>query len=237
MTWASAALPPHLDPSRMEARPFVIDVFADVVCPWCYVGARRLRRALALVRAADPGVVVEARWRPFLLQPDLPKEGRPWADFASEEFGAAEPVDAVFEAVRAAAAEDATFHFDRIATVPNTVDAHRLILWAQQRGRTWALADTLFDAYFARGADLGDRARLAREAGEAGLDAAAARAFLDGGDGYAAVAESQRVAGELGIRGVPYYILGGRYSVRGAQPVDVLARAVAGVVLEQRGPA
>lgn len=222
----------------MKPRPFVIDVFADLVCPWCYLGEQRLRRAIEHVQAQDAGVEVEARWRPYQLNPDVPAGGVPWADFAPRKFGSMERAEEAYAHLRAAAeGDDVDFRFDRILNAPDTTDAHRLVLWAQQRGATWPLAERLFAAYFTEGDDLGDRDRLAHAAAEAGLDAAAARAFLDGGDGFAAVEESQRVAGELGVRGVPFYILGGRYSVSGAQPADVLARAIAGIVLEQSGTA
>lgn len=201
----------------------IIDVYADVVCPWCYIGERRLERALA----QRPGVRVERRWRPFQLQPAIPAGGVPWAEFARRKFGGVERAQAAFAQVVAAGAEDnIRFAFDRVASAPNTVDAHRLILFARGYGRQWEMAEALFAAYFADGRNLNDLDGLAVVAESAGLDPVAARAYLAGDEGVAEVAASQEEAGQLGISGVPFYVFDDHYALSGAQPVAVFLQAL-----------
>ena len=201
----------------------LIEVYADVVCPWCYIGERRLARALA----ERPDLAVERRWRPFQLQPQLPPNGVPWADFARAKFGGVAQAHAAFARVTAVGAEEGlTFAFDHVVSAPNTVDAHRLILHADRQGREWAMADALFAAYFAGGADLNDPDQLVTAAERAGLPAAESRAFLAGDEARDDVLASQAEAAELGITGVPFFVLDGSYAVSGAQPVAVFLRAL-----------
>ena len=208
------------------ARSLTIDVFSDVVCPWCYIGERRLARGLELARARHPDLAVELRWRPFQLRPETPPEGESWPEFVRDKFGGEERARAMFAHVASlGAAEGLTFHFDRVASAPNTVDAHRLILLAGE-AREWAMATTLFHAYFAEGANLNDRDVLVGLAARAGLDPGEARAHLEGDEGKAEVVQSQLEAGRLGVRGVPFYVLDGRLGVSGAQPAELFASAV-----------
>jgi predicted DsbA family dithiol-disulfide isomerase len=210
------------------ATTLAIDVFSDVVCPWCYIGERRLARGLELARARHPALEVDLRWRPYQLRPDMPSEGEAWATFVREKFGGEERARAMFAQVAAiGAAEGLTFRFDRVASSPNTVDAHRLILAAADAGREWAMATALFQAYFAEGATLNDPEQLVEIATRAGLGADEARAHLAGDDGKAEVVRSQLSAGRLGIQGVPFYVVGGRLGVSGAQPPELFARVVA----------
>lgn len=200
-----------------------VDVYSDVVCPWCYVGEKRLDKALRERSDLD----VSVRWRPFQLGPEMPAGGLPWREFAAEKFGGEARMRAAFDHVAAAGGPDgARFDFDRVATAPNTTDAHRLILHAREHGREWPVANALFEAYFAGGADLNDREQLANIAGGVGLDPGTARDYLAGEDGTAEVWESQEEAGSLGITGVPFYVFGGRYALSGAQPVGVFGRAL-----------
>jgi predicted DsbA family dithiol-disulfide isomerase len=200
-----------------------IDAYADVVCPWCHIGRSRVKAALA----ERPDLDVDIRWRPFQLHPDMPAEGRDWRSFAEEKFGSWDRAQSMFERVAALGEEEGlAFDFDALANAPNTTDAHRLILWAEDEGRGDAAADAFFRAYFADGADLTDGATLAGVAARAGLPEAGARAVLEG-DAYAeAVAESQQKAGRLGIQGVPCYVFNGRYALSGAQPVDRISAAI-----------
>jgi predicted DsbA family dithiol-disulfide isomerase len=199
----------------------VIDVYADVVCPWCYIGERRLERALR----QRPDLQVERRWRPFQLQPGMPRAGLPWSDFARRKFGGVERARSAFAQVTAAGAnEGITFAFDRVATAPNTVDAHRLILFGGQHGREWETAEGLFAAYFAEGRNLNDVDDLV--AVKSGLDADEARAYLASSEGVDEVYASQEEAGRLGIEGVPFYVFDGRYGLSGAQPLEVFLRAL-----------
>ncbi len=201
----------------------VIDVYSDVVCPWCYIGGRRLEKALAL----RPDLQVERRWRPFQLSPDMPKAGMAWAEFAQRKFGGWNQAQAIFARVTAMGAADGiTLAFDRVASAPNTVDAHRLILFAAARGRRWETADALFRAYFVEGKDLNDHEQLVVVASGVGLEASEVRGYLSGEDGVAEVLASQEEAGRLGIAGVPFYVFDGRYALSGAQPVEVFGRAL-----------
>ena len=209
----------------------VIDVFADLACPWCYIGARRLTRALAL----RPDLEVERRWRPFQLQPTIPAGGLPWRAFAREKFGGLERAAGAFAQVTAVGAADGlTFAFDHVASAPNTVDAHRLILFAARHGRQWKMADALFAAYFAEGRDMNDHSEVAEVAAHAGLPHDEVRVFLAGDECADEVASSQSEAYRLGVRGVPFYVLDGRYGLSGAQPVEMLVEVLDQVVAERQ---
>lgn len=199
-----------------------IDVFSDVVCPWCYIGERRLAAALA----RRPDVEATRSWRPYQLQPGMPAGGMPWAEMVRTKFGGPERARGMFQHVSAAGAPDGIrFDWDRVATAPNTVDAHRLVLWAAERGREWEMAEALFAAYFTGGRDLNDPEQLAAAAAEAGLDPEEARAFLAGGEGRDEVLRGQEEARELGISGVPFFVIDGRWAISGAQPVEAFLRA------------
>jgi predicted DsbA family dithiol-disulfide isomerase len=207
-----------------------VDVYADVVCPWCYIGEQRLARAMA----ERPEIAVERHWRPFQLRPDAPARGLPWAEFVREKFGGEARARAMFDHVAATGAADGlTFDFGRVASSPNTVDAHRLILLAGGRGRQWPVAEALFDGYFARGLDLNDHEQLAAAAAEAGLDPAEVRAHLATSDGVAEVHASQREARRLGVRGVPFFVFDNRIALSGAQPLEWFVRAIDAAVEQQ----
>ena len=200
-----------------------VDVYSDVVCPWCYVGEKRLERAMR----DRPDLGVSVRWRPFQLRPEMPAGGLPWRTFAVEKFGGEENMRAAFAHVAAAGEPDgARFDFDRVASAPNTVDAHRLILRAGDHDRQWPVANALFEAYFAGGADLNDREQLAEIAGTVGLDADDVHDYLAGDDGTEEVWAGQEEAGALGVSGVPFYVFDRRYALAGAQPVEVFRRAL-----------
>jgi predicted DsbA family dithiol-disulfide isomerase len=204
-------------------RALSIDVFADVVCPWCYIGDRRLERALAQRR----GLAAVRRWRPFQLQPHMPRAGIPWPDFVRTKFGGPEQARPIFERVAAVGETvGARFDFKRIANAPNTVDAHRLILLAAERGDEWALVDRLFQAHFAEGCDIGDVETLAELATAVGLARDEARSYLTGRRNRDAVDASQRAADELGVTGVPFFVFAGRYGVSGAQPEELLTHVI-----------
>ena len=209
-----------------------IDIYADVVCPWCYIGERRLEQALA----QRPDLQVTRHWRPFQLQPGMPKQGLPWAEFAERKFGGARNMQAAFGQVAAAGAADGLeFRFDQVASAPNTVDAHRLIVWAAQHGKHWELANALFAAYFTHGRDLNDVEQLVEVAAQVGLDADRVRAFLVTDEGAADVQQSQRDAAELGVSGVPFFVFNDQFAVSGAQPVAMFVRAL-DMAAEQDAP-
>jgi predicted DsbA family dithiol-disulfide isomerase len=151
----------------MALEPLRIDVVSDVMCPWCFVGKRRLERALA--EAAD--VPVEVIWRPFQLDPTLPPDGKDRRAYLEEKFGGPEQAAAIYERIREAGREEGiAFAFDRIARSPNTLDAHRLIRWAGEEGVQDAMVERLFELYFLEGADLTREATLVEAAVAAGME-------------------------------------------------------------------
>ncbi len=208
-----------------------IDVISDVVCPWCYIGKRRLAAALAMLNHDAPGFASRVNWHPFQLNPDLPGEGVDRRAYLERKFGGAERAATIYDRVRAAGATvDIPFAFDRILRQPNTLDAHRLVAWAQQpesADSADALVERLFRAYFLEGRTIGDREVLAAVAGEAGFDAASARAMLDSDEGAEAVRAMDRRAREMGVTGVPFFIFNGSVAVSGAQEPRILAEAIA----------
>jgi predicted DsbA family dithiol-disulfide isomerase len=205
------------------AAGLAINVFADVVCPWCYIGEKRLERALA----QRPGLQVTRRWRPFQLQPSMPDAGVAWADFVRSKFGGFDRARPLFDRVtEIGATVGATFDFARIFNAPNTANAHRLILLAAERDDEWPVVERLFRAHFAEGRDVGDQATLVGIAHDAGIEPDAARRYLTSDRNRDAVVQSQRSAGELGVGGVPFFVFGGLYAVSGAQPEAVLLEAI-----------
>jgi predicted DsbA family dithiol-disulfide isomerase len=203
-----------------------IDVVSDVVCPWCYIGKRRLEGALALYAKEHPDAPPPAvTWRPFQLNPGMPDEGMARDEYVRRKFG--DRGGAVYDRVSAVGREvGIPFAFDRIARQPNTLAAHSLIELAEARGAQDAIVEALFRAYFLDGIDLTARENLVAVASGAGLDPAEAAAWL--GDANArdlAATEDQR-AREIGIQGVPFFIFNGRVAVSGAHPAEALFDAM-----------
>ena len=207
-----------------------VDVVSDVVCPWCYIGKRRLAAALARLRDAEPDLPVHVRWHPFQLNPDLPPEGKDRAAYLAAKFGGPERAAQVYERVRAAGETvGIPFAFDAIERQPNTLLAHRLIAWAQGRreGDADALVEALFRAYFLEGRFVGDREELVKLAQDAGFDPDDARTFLASDELRDAVAEADVRAREMGISGVPFFVFGGKTAISGAQEPEALLEAIA----------
>jgi predicted DsbA family dithiol-disulfide isomerase len=208
-------------------RAMTIDVISDVVCPWCFIGRRRLGEALALFATRQPHARPVVSWHPFQLNPDLPREGIDRRSYLEAKFGGRERADGIYARVSAAGKSvGIDFAFDRIDRQPNTLDAHRLISWAQARGDPEALVERLFRAYFLEGRFVGDRAVLAAIAGEAGLAADAARAYLETDEGADTIAAMDQRVRELGVTGVPFFIFDGRVAVSGAQEPPALVAAM-----------
>ena len=209
---------------------FTIDVVSDVVCPWCFIGKRRLEAALARLRAAEPDLPVDVRWHPFQLNPDLPPDGVDRKGYLEAKFGGPERAREVYARVEAAGRTvDIPFAFDAIVRQPNTRDAHRLIAWGQSRreGDPDALVEGLFRAYFLEGRFVGDRDELVRIAADAGYDAADARACLASGAFAAEVDDADRQARAHGVSGVPFFVFGGRTALSGAHEPETLLAAIA----------
>jgi predicted DsbA family dithiol-disulfide isomerase len=191
-----------------------IDIFSDPICPWCFIGKRRLRRALA----ARPGLRPTIRWRAFQLNPAMSADGMERQSYLAVKFGSAAEAQRLYATIgQVGAVEGIDFRFDRIRMTPNTVDAHRLVRYAEASELDDAVSDALFRAYFLDGRDIGDRQELTDLAREVGLDSAAADAFLASGDGADAVRGEDMRARQLGIEGVPCFIVDRRYAISGAQ--------------------
>jgi predicted DsbA family dithiol-disulfide isomerase len=200
----------------------IIDLFADIACPWCWIGERRLRRALEARR-----IEATVRWRPYMLQRNLPPEGIPWNELVEKKFGGWERARPMFAHVaNAGAPEGLRYDFEAIGRAPNTRDAHRLVLLAQEQGKVWEMADALFSAYFTEGRDVNDREVLVEVARETGLDADAVREMLASGRFSGEVDAAQEVADASGVQGVPLAVFEGKYGVSGAQPVEVFDLAI-----------
>lgn len=206
-----------------------LDVYADLACPWCSIGEAHLARALA----ARPHLAARRRWRPFQLQPDLPRAGVPLRPFFPDKFGGEDAMQAAFARTAAAGrAAGLPFDFDRLAGAPNTADAHRLVLLAGAHDRTWEAARALFDGYFAHGRDLSDPDTLVELVTGAGVPADEARDVLAGDRFADELAAAQTEAAALGVRGVPFVVVAGRYGISGAQPVEVLLEMLDRVAAE-----
>ena len=206
-----------------------IDVVSDVVCPWCYIGKRRLEEALAQLREVEPDLPVDVRWHPFQLNPDLPPEGADRREYLERKFGGPQRAKEIYARVEAAGATvGIPFAFGAIERQPNTLEAHRLIAWAQTRpeGDPDALVESLFKAYFIEGLYLGDREVLVARASAAGFDADDARTMLESQELVEAVVNADRHARELGVSGVPFFIIEGTTAVSGAQEAATLLDAI-----------
>jgi predicted DsbA family dithiol-disulfide isomerase len=210
----------------LMSEPETIDVISDVVCPWCYIGKRHLEAALSKLPVSERPLV---RWHPFQLNPDLPAVGVDRRSYLEEKFGGAERASTIYDRVRAAGREAGlALDFDRIERQPNTLDAHRLIAWAQASGRdVEPLVEALFKAYFVEGRFIGDRKVLAEVAGEAGFDAGASLEMLEGQTATAEIAEMDLRTRQSGIGGVPFFIFNEKIAVSGAQGAPVLLDALA----------
>jgi predicted DsbA family dithiol-disulfide isomerase len=200
-----------------------IEMVSDVVCPWCFIGKRRLEKAIALT----PEIPVEVRFHPYFLNPWIPREGVSREEYLTTKFGSPERYRGIAQRVaEAAAAEGLTYAIDSIKRQPNTLDCHRLILWAGESGNAARMKQRLMDLYFTEGGDLTDREVLVGAAIDCGLDAEVVRRRLAGEDDVARVSQAAKAASDAGINGVPCFVLGGVLAVQGAQSPDDLAQAM-----------
>ncbi len=206
-----------------NATPLRIDVVSDVVCPWCFIGKRRLEKAVALT----PDVPVEVYYHPYFLNDWIPHEGISREDYLTKKFGSVDAYRPMATRVAEAAAQEGlTYAVDKIARQPNTLDSHRLIHWAGLQGKGPEMKQRLMDLYFTEGADLTDREVLVRAAAAVGLDADAVRAKLATEDDVRETTQAADAAKEAGINGVPTFIVDGRYAVSGAQAPEILAQVI-----------
>lgn len=201
-----------------------LSVVSDAICPWCYIGKRRLEQAFALMNSAARFRVA---WRPFELNPQMPKAGIDRREYRMRKFGSWErslQLDAQLTEIGKNVG--ITFRYDLMKRTPNTFDAHRLIWLAGQLGMQDAMMETLFRGYFSEGRDIGDPRVLAGLAAEAGIDKTRVEELLAGTEGSAEVAADEEVALRAGLSGVPTFVLGGRVLFSGAQPPELIAQVL-----------
>lgn len=204
-----------------------IEIVSDLVCPWCFIGLRRLSTAIEQVRREIPGFSCRKVWLPFFLNPDTPPQGEPYMPFLEAKFGSRDAVEALFARVREAGrAYDLDYAFERITLRANTLQAHRLIHWAQQRGEAEQLVERLFVAQFQRGEYVGDVALLTQIAAECGYPPAEVAAYLASTQDVDTVRSQEAEGRAAGIRQVPTFIVDRRLVVVGAEDPAVLAEAM-----------
>ena len=200
-----------------------IDIIYDPVCPWCYIGKRRLEQALRL----RPSVEATTRWWPFLLNPEMPPDGIDRTAYLMNKFGNEARVRRTYGAIaEAGRSVEIDFAFERIGQMPNSVNSHRLVYFADRQGKADAAVETLFLAYFVNGQNIGDIDVLLKIGGNLGLDVGALGPYLDSDSDVAMVHDENARAHRMGINGVPSFIFDGEFAISGAQAPDVLARVV-----------
>lgn len=198
-----------------------IEIYSDVICPWCYVGKRRLERAL---KGWDGPVPLKIHWRPFQLNPTMPKNGMDRTVYLETKFGSLRVFEEMEQRLlEAGRTEQIAFAFQKIARTPNTFLAHRLIWYAGQQGNQDAVVEQLFKGFFEEGFDIASKSALAELAQRTGLSA---DRLFDGEEGVTEVQSEEAVGHRLGIRAVPYFVFNQAYGISGAQPVEVLLSAL-----------
>lgn len=198
-----------------------IEVVHDLVCPWCYLGVRRLLRTLR----RRPDLLFDLSWRAFLLNPDMPRGGMARPDYVVRKFGGEDRARRLYGSIAdIGRAEGVAFRFDRIHRTPSSVDAHRLVRYAGLHGCADAMVEALFATYFTDGQDIGDLRVLAGVAASCGLNEAAVRRYLAGEADTDSVYADNLRAHRLGINGVPCFVVAGRHAIAGAQEPEVIER-------------
>ena len=217
-----------------DATMISIDLFSDPICPWCYIGKRRLEEALAI----RPDIRVEIEWHGFQLNPMMPHDGMNRSDYLSLKFGNPDNARRLYENIEGVGQQAGiAFNFERIAVTPNTINAHRLIRLAGQYGVQNDVVERLFAAYFIDGENIGDIMTLASIGDAAGIDRETAQTFLESGEDIEAVKSDDMQARQLGIQGVPFYILDRQYAVSGAQEPEAFYPLFDLLTVERRAAA
>lgn len=210
-------------PSPASAAELPIDVVSDVVCPWCFIGKHRLEKAITL----KPEISVAVRYRPYFLNPWVPRAGISREEYLTTKFGSVDRYKANAQRiVMAARQEGLVYNLDAIARQPNTIDSHRLIRWSGESGDPARMKQRLMELYFTEGADLSDNEVLAGAARDCGMDADQVRQRLAGEEDVESITAEAESARTAGIDGVPFFILGGIFAVSGAQSPEYLADAI-----------
>ncbi|MEM1361194.1 MAG: DsbA family oxidoreductase [Pseudomonadota bacterium] len=201
-----------------------LDIFSDPICPWCLIGKTKLDRALA---AHEGETVFAIRWHPFQLNPSMPAEGMGRQEYLDLKFGGRDRANQIYGGIAAAADEAGVeIDFSAITRTPNTLDAHRLIHWAEIEGAQTRVVDALFNAYFREGRDIGDREVLADIADSAGLDAAMVQRLFATDADIDEIRSRDATAREMGIEGVPCFIVAGKHAVPGAQATELWTKVI-----------
>ena len=200
-----------------------IDIVSDTVCPWCFIGKRKLERAMA----QRPGIAFDIRWRAYRLDPDVPRGGVDRKAYMRAKFGDSPRSSAMGDAIKAAGeSEHIAFAFDRIEKRPDTIDSHRVIRWAATGGHQNDVVERLFKAYFEDGRDIGDPAVLVDVASAAGMDAELVKDLLAKDADRELVEQEDALAHRMGISGVPTFIFANKYLISGAHDADKLVRVI-----------
>lgn len=207
--------------------PLQLEIVSDIVCPWCFIGLRRLDQALASLRLHHPSLDISVRWRPFFLNPHTPPDGEPYLPFLINKFGSTEAVAALFQRVReAGAVYGLDYRFEKIERRANTLQTHRLIHWAQQHGDARPLVERLFVGQFQRGEAIGDPAVLADIAAECDYPRAEVSAYLASDRDIEQVCDMEREFRTRGVRAVPTFIIGQQHMIPGAEDPRILVTAI-----------
>ena len=213
----------------MSTPKIKIDVVSDVVCPWCYIGKRRLEKAIDQLAGQ---VDVELEFHPFELNPDMPMEGRNQKEHLIKKFGGPDRYQQITSNVAKVAAEEGLkFNFDKQEISPNTRNAHRIIRYAKSEDKQALMKEAFLKAYFEEGIDLSKNENLLAIASKVGLDALKVSSLLNSDEGLVEIEMEERTYAQRGITGVPYFIINNKYGVSGAQPTDVFKQAILDIAL------
>jgi len=216
----------------MTGNVIQVDVVSDVMCPWCYVGKKRLEKALAMI---PDDVEVQVNWRPFQLDPTIPPEGRDRQKYLADKFGSPEQIAEKYNPIREAGKDEGiAFNFEKIAVSPNTLNAHRLIRWAGESGLQDAMSERLFVGYFIEAADLTDNGVLADLAVEAGLERDVVERLLAGDSDLKEVQQEMARYQQMGVASVPTMIVDNKYAISGAQSPETIVQVINGVIEERK---
>ena len=200
-----------------------VDVVSDVICPWCYIGKRRLEKGIA---ALDDQHGAQVHWHPFQLNPTMPKEGISRKEYRTRKFGSWErSMELDAQVIAVGESEGIHFAFDKTETTPNTVDAHRLIWLADQNDCQDAVVEALFRSYFTEGQDIGNRQTLIDVVAVAGLDRQAADTMLNSDDGMDIISSAREMSQRYGVTGVPFFIIDQKITLSGAQQAEIFLEA------------
>lgn len=206
-----------------EDTPIAVDVVSDVMCPWCYIGKRRLEAALAQL----PDIKVAVRWHPFQLDSTLPKEGKDRQAYLNDKFGGPERAEGIYARISDAGRQEGIdFAFDKIKVSPNTLDSHRLILWSRADDLQDEVVERLFKAYFQDGEDLTKPETLVKIADDAGMQSDLVDQLLETDSDLEKTKQQIARAQELGVTGVPCFIIDGRFVIAGAEKSETIAAAI-----------